>query len=286
MADVLTGKTEIDAVSQEIVASIIQEELIQSAILLPTITDYSAFAVKGSDKVKIPKAGSFTAVLKAENVAASAEALTFSTDDIALDLHYNVQALIEDIADIQANVPLMDEYIRRMAKAIALKVDEEIYDELVLASVAAPDHKIDWANAPTDTVTKGDFVTAKKLLKQANVPMLSNELFFLINPKRESEILLLADFVDADKWIEGSANAKLNGMIGRAYGFNILVSNLVNDDEVVFYHKSAVGYATQMAPRLQSDKDLPNLAQRLALDMLFGVKVLDGGKRQVLVGTP
>ena len=51
------------------------------------------------------------------------------------------------------------------------------------------------------------------------------------------------------------------------------------------WHPSAIGYATQIGPRFQSDSDLPNLATRYSLDMLYGVKLLDSGVRNVLIGS-
>lgn len=283
MADVLTGKTEVDAVSMEMIASIIQDELIQRSILLPTVLDFSAMVGPGMDKLKIPRAGSFTAEAKAENTALNAQALTMATDDLALDKHYAVQALIEDFAKIQSQPDVLRIYLERFASALAYQVDVDLYSQLSSPSTSSPDHQIDWANAPTDTVTKADFLAAMKLLKIQNAPQDGN-FFALINPKRESEVLALSDFVDADKWVSGSESAKLNGVIGRVYGFNVLVSNIVSDDDCIFYHKSAVAFARQLMPRVQSQYQLEHLADRVSMDHVYGVKVLQSGKLQVAIG--
>lgn len=285
MADVYTQQSTIDPVAQELVASIIQEELIQNSMLVPTITDYSALAQPGNDTVKIPRADSFSVSDKSGGTPADASALTFATDNIALNKHKYVQALVERIASIQSMVPVVEEYTRRMARAMALQIDQDIQDELKLASAAAPDHRILFANSPTNTATAADFVEAKRLMKVQNVPMRDGELWAGLSPKNEAQILQLSDFVDADKWVEGSRTAKSNGEIGRAYGFRIIISNVFDDDEMLFWHKSALGYATQAAANFDSDKDLPNIATRLSLDMIYGVKQLDSGKRSVLVNT-
>lgn len=286
MADVFTQKSNIDAVSQEIIVSMFQNELIAKAMLLPTVSDYSMFAEQGSDKVKVPRAGSFTAEVKSGGSPYNAQALTAVTDDIDLDKEEGVLVAVENIAKLQSKPELMAEYVKRMASAMAKKVDQRIYDQLKLASAAAPDHKIDWANAPTDTMTKADFIAALKLIKEANVDIQDGQLFALINPKRESEILALSDFVDADKWFAGSQDAKLNGMIGRAYGFNILCSTIVSDDEVVLYHKSHVGVAFQQRPVVTSQYDIRYDSDMLLLKQVAGYKVLQAGKAGVLIGTP
>ena len=42
MPDILFGKTEVDAVSMELVlGAMVQEQLIQQAVLLPTVNNYS-----------------------------------------------------------------------------------------------------------------------------------------------------------------------------------------------------------------------------------------------------
>ena len=98
-------------------------------------------------------------------------------------------------------------------------------------------------------------------------------------------LLALADFVDADKWASGSESAKLNGVIGRVYGFNVVISNVATDDGAVLFHKSHVGFARQMAPRVQSQYQIEHLADRVSLDHIYGAKVLDSGKRGVLLGS-
>jgi hypothetical protein len=213
--------------------------------------------------------------------------LTIATDDILLSLNEGVLVAVENIAKLQSKPDVMAEYVKRMASALGKKVDQNIYTQLKLASAAAPDHKIDWSNAPTDTMTKADFINALKLIKEADVDVSEpNSLFALINPKREAEILALSDFVDADKWFAGSQDAKLNGVIGRAYGFNILSSTIVADDEVVLYHKSHCGVAFQQKPVMTAQYDIRYDADMMLLKQVYGCKVLQAGKAGVLIGTP
>jgi len=286
MADVFTQKTTVDPVVMELISSIVQQELIQAAVFAPTVTDYSSLVGKGMDRLKLPKANSFTAEQKAAVTAMNAQALTIATDDLDLDMHWGVQSLVEDIAALQANIDVFGEYLKRMATSLAYQMDQKIYDCLKAVSASGPDHKIDWSNAPTDTMTKADFISARKLLRQANAPLEDGKLFCAINPKREAEILALSDFVDADKWFMGSADAKLNGVIGKVYGFQILVSNIVEDDAVVLYHSNHVGFARQQAPKYETLRDLAYLSDRISLSHLYGCKALQGGKLGVLIGTP
>lgn len=280
--DNLTTKTEIDAVSMELISSIVQQELIQGMILAPSLSDYSSLAGPGVDKIKIPRAGSFTAEKKLAATDFTSQALTFSTDDLALDEHYGVFATVEKIASLQANVDLVGQYAARMASALAYQLDAKVYEQMILTSASAPDHRIAFAGS---TMAKDDFVNAKKLLKVANVPLNDGKLFCAINPTDEASILKLADFIDADKYGELAVAAKLNGVIGKLFGFNILVSNVVQASKAIFYHSSHVAFARQAMPAFDTDKNLKAAGFDLSLDHIYGVKVMDSGKRGVLVGS-
>lgn len=276
-------KASIDAASQEIVDSIVQQELIQSLVLAPTLNDVSARVMGGMDKLKLPRTGSFTAAAKSDGVDLTTQALTFTTDDLNLDQYYGVFTTIERIASLQANVDLLGEVAKRMASALAYEMDAKIYAQMKLTSATAPDHRLVYDN--TSTLAKNDFIVAKKLLKIQNVPIGDGKLFCAISPERESDILKLADFVDADKWQAGSESAKLNGVIGRIYGFNVVVSNVVEDAASIFYHSDHVAWARQLQPTMDTDQNVPALGVNVALSHLYGCKVTQAGKMGVLLGS-
>lgn len=278
----ITGKTDIDSVSMELILQLVQKELIQSAVLANTVMNVSSFATPGNDLIKFPRLTSFSAVDKAEDTDASAANLTFATDSLLLDKHKIVYAEVEKYAILQSRVDILGEYASRMAKALALQLDDDIYTQLIAVSTSSPDHTIAYANTPTSTLTKADFVEARRLMRVQNVEMGDGNLFAAIAPAQEAAILQLSDFVDADKWSSGSETAKLNGVIGKAYGFNIVVSNLV-DSGSVFYHREHVGYALQQLPDFRSEYSVKGAKFNVAIDQVYGVKVMQAGKTGVLI---
>lgn len=82
MSDVITGVTEINSASRAEISSFAQSYLQQQSILLPTVTDYSRFAVKGAKSIALPRSGGFTVGSKTENTAVSAQSITYSADTI------------------------------------------------------------------------------------------------------------------------------------------------------------------------------------------------------------
>lgn len=272
------GLTEVSATSQEIVASVVQTVLKQESILMPTVDEYSRYATPGSSVVKVPRRTQFAAANKAENTNLTAQELTFSTDDISLNLHKAIYAKLERRAGIQANVMVASEILVEQARELALQVDKDIITQLKLVSSAAPDHLLDYANTPTDTLQQTDILEARRLLNIQKVPMADR--FMVISPDQEKAMLLISDFVRADAY--GSASGLINGEIGRVFGFTVLMHTELTAAEVLFYHKSHVGMAMQLAPEYKTDFDLASVSDEFLLHQLYGVKVMDSGKRGVL----
>lgn len=280
MADALQGVTEIVDTSMDVISSIVQEALIQEAVLFPLVSQYEA--PQGSKQVEIPRSANPVVATKTENTAVDAQTLTYTTDVMALDQHKVIQYLVEDIAQAQANIPLISDMLEKAARKLAEDMDAYVYDQLKLASAAAPDHRIAYANSATDnTMGKADLLAARELLNIQSVPM--GDRFVAVNPTQEKELLLIDDFVHADKY--GSPQGLVNGELGRLYGFTIVMSNVVDAAEAVAFHRSACAFGRQIAPRVESDRDLANLADRLSISHLFGATVLDSGLRCVKIGT-
>ena len=105
------------------------------------------------------------------------------------------------------------------------------------------------------------------------------ECYICVSPDKEAEMLNISDFIDASKF--GSNEPISNGVIGKVYGMPVMVHTGLTSDETLVWHPSAVGFAMQLAPRWQSDYDLKELGMRHSIDTLYGVEVLDSGKRQV-----
>jgi len=279
MADVLTGVTETVAAAIDVISSRSQEYLQQESKMIPLVSNYSDLVVPGSKSVEIPRMGGFTVGSKSENTAADASAITIATDTIALNQHKYVQWLLEDIANVQTVVRVIEENLLRASKDMARDVDQYLINLLEAASAAAPDHRIAYAN--TTTIAEADILDARELL--INQFINPNELVLAVNPAQEKEMLKLSNFIDASKY--GSNQPIMNGEIGKVFGASVIVHSDVESLKSLMFHQSSVGYAAQFGPRFQSEKDLANLATRYSLDSLWGASALDSGKRAVMIGT-
>lgn len=279
MSDVLTGLTEVTATVEDVVSEQIQLVLVAEAVVPPTVSDFSSQVRPGMDTLKIPRHGSFTVNTKTENVAVDSQTLTISTDNLDLNKHKVIQFLVEDIAELQAKVSFTQNWLETAGRNLAANMDQDLIDAIESGtSASTPDHRLAYAGS---TLAKADVLTAREKLNDQNVPL--SERFAIISPGSESALLAIAEFVRVDE--SGGSAALRNGEIGKLFGFTFFVSSQAETLKSLFYHRSAQAFARQLSPRVQQDMDLPNLAKRWSVDMLWGEKHLDSGKRAVMMGT-
>lgn len=273
--------TEVSVSQNDILLNIIQQELINSVVLAGTTKNMSDRVGKGMKSVSLFRAGSFAAENKAENTALSNQVITYVQDQLDLDQKKAVLASIEGIPEMQSILDVKADVAARIGRELALELDQYIYTKLQLASASAPDHRIAWANNPTDTIQETDILEARKLLNIQNAPM--SDRFLAVSPGQEKNMLLLNNFIEADKY--GAREPIVNGELGRVYGFRVVVSNEITDTGCVAYHKDAVAWAMQKMPTFDIDKDLDNIATKILGYTVFGAKELQAGRHQVLLGS-
>ena len=208
--------------------------------------------------------------------------MTFGVDTITFS-HQYVSAKIEDFAKVQSNVDVPAEVIKEIGAALARKVDDLILAQLTAPSLSNPDHKLPYADASNDDIGLSDITNARKLLRSNGKVMFDDDRCFgLVSPEQEEFLLQLDNIISSDKY--GNAEAIQRGEIGRVYGFRMIVSDLLAPTESVFFHSSAVAYASQSNYKLEFSRDLDNLADHYVGSMLCGAKSMQEGKRAVFYG--
>ena len=282
MADALTGKTEVSAVVETVVANRIQMVLTAEMVVWPLMSDYSDLVGPGMDTLKIPRFSNFTVSAKSENTAVDAQTNTISADSLLLDKHEVVQVLIEDIASLQSKIGLVAAYVDQAAKDMAAKMDANLIVALDAGvSTSAPDHAVKFTDATNEDIEKLDILGARELLNIAKVPQ--SERWGIVDPTQEKYLLNISEFTRIDE--AGSSAALRNGQVGKLFGFDIVLYQGVENtaNAAYFGHKSAMAVARQLMPKVEQDRDLPNLSDRHSVSHIYGYKVLDSGKRFVQI---
>ena len=89
------GNADLSATKNDLIVSLVQRELISKAVVMPTIFDASAFAGKGSKRIDIPRAGSFSVEDRATTATATLANVTYAVDSINLDQMSTVSWVVD-----------------------------------------------------------------------------------------------------------------------------------------------------------------------------------------------
>ncbi len=263
MADAIHGNTQLVATKQDLVAAMVQRELKFQSKLLPFVSDYSQFAVKGAKTVSFPRLASFTAVDRASGVAGDATTILSSTDQLALDKAAYVAYIIDSQDSVQSVLNYELECAKRAASAHARFVDTTI-----LANVESEAE----ATATVSALITRDVVLEMrtKYLKQFG---LISEAALWISPAQEEAMLKITQFTEAQ--IYGNSNIP-SGVIGSVYGIPVIVHAGMSDAQYYLVGKGGLAIAFQQSPMMseQGANEFGAGAKRVAIDQLFGTKGL------------
>lgn len=271
--------TEVGSTEDTIILSIVQEQLLSRAVVRPSVMDMSAQATKGVKSIEVPKFTSRFSGPAAQNpdgtTPVAFQTLDIAVDALDLDQWKNLPYRIPDRISIQNRVDLEAELAASAGKEMAIDLDQAIITEMATATTT-----VNLGGTNDDEMTLEAINEARATLKKANVTDLDGELFLLISPELEKDMLNIANFIQADQY--GSREALLNGEIGRVYGMRVLVSNLLADDEAYAYHRSCLAFAAQKDVSFERQRADVNLqAWEYSFSVGYGVKLMDGGSRIV-----
>jgi len=267
MADQITGDSEVSAVKMTLIAAMVQQELKAAARMLPTVRDVSSFAEPGLDTISFPKSTSFSVEKKLSGQKASAQALTYTTDDLSLNQEAVVQWLIEKKQSKQSRVNLEIDAAARAASAHGRQVDTDLISAINAGRKSAND--VTFSSA----LTLANIVAMRKALNVEFWPEADRTL--ALHPAQEEDMLNISNFIKANEY--GSRQALLQGEIGQIFGTRVVVSALLTEDECFMYHRDSCAIGFQSSLDFDQQKDLENMGQRYSLDQLYGIKVLQSG---------
>lgn len=277
-----TGLTEM-----ELIASIVEENRLADTVLLNTANDRSNLVQPGIKSVEIPR---FHSTDTAGNrrfgnpetqnpdgqTPVAKKTVSLQTDKIDLDQWKNLTYTIPDRVEMQSRVALVAEFAAQAGKDMARYMDESVQ-----AAYASLTQSVTYtgpadANIPalTATISLSDIAQARLILDKQYVS--SMDRYLIISPAQEKAIINMDNFKQADKY--GSRDALLNGEVGQIYGFTVIKSNLLADDEAYAVHKKCVSYAMQKGLDFETQRaDVTIRATDYSLAVGWGLKVMDGG---------
>src|SRR5574337_646080 len=99
------------------------DKILQAAKL---VQDRSGLASGGGDTINVPFVAGVDARAKAASTNVTYDSPDGTAISLAIDKHYYVAVLIEDIAKVQSNYDLRTAFQQRMAESLARQVDTDL----------------------------------------------------------------------------------------------------------------------------------------------------------------
>lgn len=273
MADVSTSATTVDATRMQFIAEIVQRELAAKAKMRGLISDVSEFAEPGRKSIDFPKLGSFSVTKRADGVKADATALAYSSDQLALDQNATVQYILEKKATIQSRLKLEAANAQRAASAHSRGVDIDVLEAMALGAAVGNNVLYNALDI------RDNILEVVQNLDEADAPEESR--FLVFRPAQKKLMLAVDNFVSAEKY--GDRTPIVTGEIGMVYGLRLVMSNTATttfiDGVMLGFQSEAMALGFQIDPMIDEQKAIEYGAgaKRVAVDQLYGLKVLQSG---------
>jgi N4-gp56 family major capsid protein len=243
------------------------KEVIKAAeanlVLANLVWRFDSDVKSAGDTVHVPNLSDFTAQDKVAGVSTSPQANTESKVDISIDTHKEITFLLEDIVKIQSSYDLMSKFTGKAGYGIAKAVDSAI------AALATGFTQTTGTYATA--ITTDAVLGAIEYLDLADAPQ--SDRFFAFRPDVKRDLLDIDRYVSVDFVAQPGVKT---GMIGELYGVPTFMSTnmykTASNTSNIMAHKDAIALAMQSSPRTQSEYSLADLAYRVTVDTIFGVK--------------
>lgn len=230
------------------------------------VQDRSGLTKGGGDIVRMP----FTAGINARAKSASTD-VTYDSPEGApitlnIDKHYYSAVKIEDIAKVQSNFDLKAAFQVRMAESLARQIDTDI-----LGLYGSAGTSVSGGAAIDDA----DIIAVVAALDAANTPMDLRR--GVVGTYTKGDLLGVNKYTAYDQTGKtGKAVDRSGGLIANVYDMDVYFSQNVPTSTTgrnLFFHKSAINVAEQLAPKFEMEYSVDSLAWKVALHTVYGVGI-------------
>jgi len=256
----------------ELISSLVQKELLNSALLTNFMTDLSSMAMKGYSSISIPKLTGFTVGDRAFGAeGADNAALVDSKDTINLDQNKIVKWNYDSHDAMQSSINYQTMAAERAASAHGRALNSAIvtlWDTIAgldLASVA--------------DITVDNILTMRKNMLDNNADM--SKVALIVATDQEKAILSLPEFSEYQYRGDGAAPVT-TGVIGRVYGIPVYVNTAVADGQAFMVETTGSAIAFQSTAKYaeQDNLDYGTGGKKAVVDAVYGL-----GGLQIAEGT-
>ena len=230
------------------------------------VQDRSGLVQAGGDTVNIPFVAGINARVKAASTDATFDSPDGTAISLAIDKHYYAAVKIEDIAKVQSTYDLKAAFFQRMSESLARQIDTDLMALYASAGTTV---------AAGAAVDDADILAVVAALDTANTPQ--TERRGIVGHNTKVDLLGVNKYTAYDQTGKvGKAVDGSDGMVGTIYGIDIYHSGNVPTSTTgrnLFFHKSAINLAKQLAPKFEMEYRVAGLAWETILHTIYGVGV-------------
>lgn len=255
----------------ELISSLVQGELINSAPLTNYMRDLSSLATKGFSSISVPKLSSFTVNDRAMGAEGVDNApLTDDKDTIALDKNKIVKWNYDAADAMQSSINYQTESATRAGTAHGRDINSQI--AALWATIAGLDL------ASTADITAGNILDMIEYLELNDADMSLTTL--VIGPGQKKAMLLLPEFSRYEYRGNGPAPV-VNGVIGEAYGVPVAVNNAIPVGQAFMVNEEGSAIAIQRQAKYgeQPNLDYGTDGVKAVVDITYGIGGLQLGEK-------
>ncbi len=272
MANPTTNSNVTRAISQtaqyipELWTREIQQPFDKELQMAKLVQDRSGLAQGGGDTINVPFVAGVNARAKTASTAVTYDSPDGTAIALAIDKHYYIAVLIEDIAKIQSSYDLRAAFQQRMAESLARQVDTDLHALYASAGTAVT------GGAAVDDA---DILAVVAALDAANTPQAQRR--GVVGHYTKSDLLGINKYVAYDQTGKtGKAVDGSDGLVGSLYGMDIYHSGNVPTSTTgrnLFFHKSAITLIQQQAPKFEMEYSVDYVGWKTVLHTVYGVGV-------------
>ena len=234
------------------------------------VMDFSSLMSEGGDILHILKVTEETAANLSSGSAVTYGANTDGKVDLTVDQHAYEAKRIGDHVRIQESADLFNAYAKSMGYSIAKYIENYIAVSVV-QSATGNDVTLSTDNVFTTALIRSGLQN----LLDAGHDYADGETYFYCSPAAYMSALSLQDFYDSSRRGDGQ-NPNVSGAVGSVYGMPTFVSTDWDDDgdtgdeTASIFKKESVYLAMQLAPTVESARDIDYLSTSIVVHTLFG----------------
>lgn len=248
---------------------------------------------KKGDTIHIPKPTRGSPSAKAAQTQVTLIAATESETTITINQHWHYARLIEDIVAKQALDSLRRFYTDDAGYALAKNVDTFVQafgasfrtGSSYTGAYIGGDGTTAWNPSANSNAGNASSLSDEGIrrtiqrLDDSDVP--NSNRAWLIPPVEKRKLLGISRFTEqAFVGESGDGNSIRNGLVGNLYGTPVYVTSnaatvadtgtATDQYAVLYFHKDAIVFVEQMAPRFQSQYKLEWLGDLMVADTIYG----------------